>query len=122
MKYLYGFEKLEVWKLSKGFIKKIYKLTGKFPVEERYGLTSQLRRASISIASNIAEGNGRISGRERSRFAEIAYASTMEVVAQVEISFELGYISEIDLNRIKNESFELTNKINALHKYYQRKK
>jgi four helix bundle protein len=121
MKYLYGFEKLEVWKLSKGFIKQIYKLTGKFPVEERYGLTSQLRRASISIASNIAEGNGRISGRERSRFAEIAYASAIEVIAQIEISYELGYLNEEILQDYKTRSKLLTNKINSLYSYHKRK-
>jgi four helix bundle protein len=103
--YIYSFEKLEVWKLAKDFCIYIYKLTGKFPMEEKFGMVSQMRRASVSIASNIAEGSSRISKKEQSHFYTIAYSSAIELLNQLIISFELSLIHEIELNesRLKIE-------------------
>jgi four helix bundle protein len=81
-------------------IKFIYKLTKKFPREELYSLTDQLRRACISIASNIAEGYGRKSHKEYLQFYSIAYGSALEVEAQVIISKELGFINNTEFNEI----------------------
>lgn len=80
IRYKYSFEKLQVWQLAKSFTVSIYKMTEKFPEIEKFGLTGQLRRASVSICSNIAEGNSRISKKERAYFFQIAFSSTMEVL------------------------------------------
>ena len=66
--YIYSFEKLEVWQLSKEFVKDIYRLTEKFPSEEKFGLTGQLRRASVSVSSNLAEGSSRKSAKEQAHW------------------------------------------------------
>lgn len=121
MTYIYSYEKLEVWKLVKIYVKSVYELTHKFPGSEKFGLVQQMRRAAISIASNIAEGNSRISSKEQCRFTEIAYASAIEVIAQIEISYELGYLNEEILQDYKTRSKLLTNKINSLYSYHKRK-
>lgn len=79
----------------------VYQLLKKFPDEERYALCSQLRRAVISVPSNIAEGNGRMAVKEQVHFLEIAYGSTMETYCQLMLAVDLGYISERDFNAIK---------------------
>jgi len=94
---LFSFEKLDVWKLSMTLTKSVYKLTKVFPDEEKFGLTSQIRRASVSIASNIAEGSSRITGKEQARYSEISFGSLLEVLNQLIIATELEYISEAEL-------------------------
>jgi len=79
----YAFEKLEVWQKSRSLVKKIYDVTSRFPIEEKYALTIQLRRASISVSSNIAEGSTRWGKRDKARFYEIAYGSLIEVMNQL---------------------------------------
>lgn len=76
---MYSFEKLDVWKKARILTGTIYKISAKFPPEERFGLTSQIRRASVSVCSNLAEGSGRVSGKEQARFTEIAYSSLLEL-------------------------------------------
>ena len=103
--YIYSFEKLEVWRLAKDLCIYIYKLTGKFPSEEKFGLVSQMRRASISIASNTAEGSSRISKKEQSHFYTMAFSSTIELLNQLIISQALLFIYEEELqeSRLKIE-------------------
>lgn len=97
-------KKLDVWKKSLELVSNIYKLTNSFPREEQFGLTSQIRRASVSIISNIAEGFARSSEIERKRFLEIARSSLVEVDTQIEISKTLGYISEYNIKELKENS------------------
>ena len=94
---------LDVWKLSIQLTTIIYDLTGNFPKTERYGLISQLRRAAISIPSNIAEGAARSSVKERRRFYEIARSSLVEIDTQLEISFSLGFAAEKYLPKLKDK-------------------
>jgi len=110
----YSFEKLDVWKLAKEISVYIYQLTKAFPNEERFGLTSQMRRAAVSIASNIAEGCSRISPRDQSRFYTIAFSSTMELLNQLIISKELKFISEVDLEEGRLKIEQLTRKLSSL--------
>ena len=91
---MYNFEKLEVWHLSRDLVKKVYSLLQEFPSEERYALCDQIRRAVISIPSNIAEGDSRISPKEQMHFIEIAYGSLMEVYCQLCIAVDLCYLRE----------------------------
>jgi len=93
----YSFEKLEVWQNSKELTISIYKLTDTFPSDEKFGLVSQLRRASVSIATNLAEGSGRTNKNDKAHFTQIAYGSLMEVLNLLLISEELKFIAEHDL-------------------------
>ncbi len=83
MGHKYQFERLEVWQLSISFTKVIYQLTDRFPDSEKFGLVNQIRRAGVSVSSNIAEGSGCISPKNQARFYEIAYSSLMEVASQM---------------------------------------
>ncbi|UCE07995.1 MAG: four helix bundle protein [bacterium] len=96
-------KKLEVWKKCIEFVTNIYKATERFPRKELYGLTSQIRRAAVSVASNIAEGAARSSAVERKRFFEIARSSLVEIDTQIEISINLKYCTNDDLAAIENQ-------------------
>ncbi len=89
-----SFRDLEVWQKSIQLVKKIYVITQKFPKEEAYGLTNQMRRSAVSIASNIAEGKTRQTKNEYVQFLHIALGSAAELETQVVISKELNYIDE----------------------------
>jgi four helix bundle protein len=90
----YSFEKLECWQHARNLATWIYKLTADFPPEEKFGLISQMRRAAISIASNLAEGSSRISSKDQSHFSTMAYSSTIELLNQLIISKDLGFLEE----------------------------
>ncbi len=89
------FKELIVWQKSRLLVKQIYEMTANFPDEEKYGLISQIRRASISIPSNIAEGCGKNSDKEFIRFLEIANSSCYEIETQIIISQDLGFMNKI---------------------------
>jgi four helix bundle protein len=88
------YEDLEVWQASMDLVVKIYAASRKFPVDERYGLTSQLRRAAVSVASNIAEGKGRISDKELLQFLSRARGSLYEVQTQLKVAQLLQYMTD----------------------------
>lgn len=119
--YIYSFEKLEVWQEAKEFTKIIYAFTSKFPDSEKFGLTSQIRRATVSICSNIAEGSARKTGKDKARFTTIAFSSAVEVLNQLIISKELGFLSEEDYQKSRSQLESITNKLNSLRKYQLRK-
>lgn len=93
---VFGYRKLIAYQKGKEVVKRTYQLLKKFPSEERYAMCDQLRRASVSITSNIAEGINRFSVKDKAHFVEMAYGSLMEVSSQFEIAEELGYISSED--------------------------
>jgi four helix bundle protein len=113
---VFSFEKLIVWQESKTLAKDIYVLTKKFPDDERFGLISQMRRCSISIASNIAEGSGRHSNKDKARFTEIAYGSAMELLNQLIISEELSFIETEKLTQLRIQISKITAMLNSLRK------
>lgn len=90
---VFGYRKLTAYQKGKEVVKRTYKLLKKFPAEERWAMCDQLRRASVSITSNIAEGINRFSVKDKAHFIEMSYGSLMEVSSQFEIAEELGYIS-----------------------------
>ena len=92
--YDYSFQRLRVWQNARKLNLTVYRITKEFPKSEQYGLTNQLRRASVSISSNIAEGSGRFSIKDQSNFYRIAYASTLEVLSQMYLSLDLNLIDE----------------------------
>lgn len=89
---MHRFKELEIWKKSRKFCSEIYNITADFPAEEKFGLTNQLRRASVSIPSNIAEGSSRNSQKDFSRFLEIAIGSAYEIETQLLIATDLGFL------------------------------
>ncbi len=117
---MFNFQQLEVWQLSIGFADSVYKTTDGFPSHELYGLTSQLRRASVSISSNIAEGSGRGSNKEFQRFIGIAYGSLMECVSQLEIARRRNYLTlEVcrDLNSLGERIARMLSRLrDSLHR------
>ena len=89
----YSYKNLEVYKESKTLVKQVYAFIRKFPREEQYALCDQLRRAVISIPSNLAEGSGRTSAKDQAHFFEMAFGSLMEVDCQIDIAYDLDYVS-----------------------------
>jgi len=114
MGYLFAFERLEVWQLARKFFKDSYSLIDTFPSSERYNLVDQIRRATTSIALNLAEMTSRSSYKEQAHYSEIAYGSTIEVYCAFLLSFDMEYINEQQLEELKEKISELSNKINAL--------
>lgn len=112
--YKHSFEKLEVWQDSIDLVEVIYKITKDFPVDERFGLTNQMRRCSVSIASNLAEGTSRITQKDKSHFSTIAFSSTMELLNQVIISKRLNFIDNDGYEKLHIQLLMISNKINAL--------
>lgn len=110
----FSFENLEVWNDVKLLTKDIYIVTNNFPDSERFGLISQIRRATISVSSNIAEGSARMSKKDQAHFYHIAFSSLMEVLSQLLISVELEYIKESDLQKLREKISSIGYKINAL--------
>ena len=107
---------LEVWKRSIELISQIYSITENFPKKEMFGLSNQMRRASISIASNIAESASRKSCLERRRFYEISRSSAVELDTQLEIALMLNYISKIELDKIEEDFIQLFKMLSGLIK------
>ena len=114
--YEYNFEKLEVWKFSIDFAKKVYEITESFPDIEKFGLVSQIRRAVVSISSNVAEGSAKQSLKDQARFTEMAFGSLMEILNQMILSFKLKFIKEKDYIDIRNYIENLSRQLNALKK------
>lgn len=118
MEYKYSFEKLEVWNDARNLVKMIYLHTNNFPERERFGLSSQMQRAVVSIISNIAEGVSRNSVKEKIRFVELAYGSLMELYCQLYVSVDLDYLTPSTFTLIKAEIDKIANKANALKRNF----
>ncbi len=114
MKFTYSFEKMVVWQLARKVTNQIYTKTKNFPKEELFGITSQIRRASISIGCNLSEGSARLGDKEQKRFYQIAYGSAIEVVNLLIISFDLGLLPEADYDELRAEVEKVTFHINKL--------
>ena len=118
MDKLRSYKELQIWKVSMDFVLEVYKLTDKFPSSELYGLTSQIRRSSVSIPSNIAEGSCRKNTKEYIQFLYISNGSLSEVETQLEIAHKLGYFKNIeDINKkLRYMRIMLVNLIHSLQK------
>ena len=105
---------LIVYQKSKQLVIDIYKLLETFPDAERFALCNQIRRAVVSIPSNIAEGMGRVSDKDQAHFLNIAYGSVMETYAQLDIAHYLGYINDEIFNKLENEIEEVSKMISVM--------
>jgi four helix bundle protein len=108
------FKDLEVWKAAMELAVEVYRLTAQFPKEERCGLTSQMRRAAVSIPSNIAEGKGRSSDKELIQFLCHSRGSLFEIETQLTIAEQLGYPTTEDCNAIRLEAARIGQLLNGL--------
>ncbi len=116
MEQYFSFEKLKVYQDARVLVADIYALTATFPHHQIYGLTSQLQRSIVSVPSNIAEGSGRFSVKEKVHFLEIAYGSLMEAYCQIQIAGDIGYIPSEEVTNLKRRMFKLSTLINNLSK------
>ena len=115
------YRKLTVYHKALDLVKTVYLLTESFPSSERHGLSNQIQRAAISVPSNIAEGMGRFSNKERVHFLEIANGSLMEVMCQLEVSLLLGYISQQQFDEQELLISDMTKMLVGLRKTFDNK-
>ncbi len=111
---MFGFENLEVWQKAIEFADCVYHATRSFPTDERYGLSSQMRRCSVSISSNIAEGSSRASNKDFIRFLEIAFGSALECVSQMHIAARQDYLRKADFDDLYQRAAQLTRMLSGL--------
>ena len=110
------FRKLNVYVNSKELTKYVYTVIKQFPQEEKFALCSQIRRAVTSIPINIAEGFGRFSQKEKARFVEIAFGSLTELFCEMEISYELGYLTKEQYEETEHQMTIISKQLSNLHK------
>lgn len=110
------FEKLSVWQNARTLVKDIYLCTADFPSQEQFGVTSQLRRATTSIAANIAEGMSRAGDKDKLRFLNQAYSSAIEVINFLILSLDLGFLKEESYTKLRSQIEYITNQLQALSK------
>lgn len=110
------FTELKVWQRGHALVLSVYRMTAGFPLNERYGLTSQVRRAALSVPTNIAEGSKRITSQEYARFLNVAEASLAETEYLLMVSRDLGYITTIMADKAFLEISELSRMLHGLRK------
>ena len=120
MSEISSYRDLDVWKQSRQLVKSVYQLSKSFPKEEQFGLTNQLRRAAISVPSNIAEGSGRNHSKDSIQFFFIARGSLYEIETQLIISFDLEYISESQLQEVLVQVTRCKKLLNGFINYFQK--
>ena len=112
--YQFPHEKLQVWHSARALAKMVYDKIAAFPKHEQFGLTSQLRRSSVSVMSNLAEGSGRTSARDQAHFSQMAYGSLLELDAQFQLSVDLGFLDAYGYEEVRAMIDDLAVKISAL--------
>jgi four helix bundle protein len=110
----YPFEKLRVWESARQLARNVYGLTRSFPRAEIYGLTSQINRAAISVAANLAEGSARTSRKDQAHFSQIAYGSLMELACLLIIAVDVEYLSAATETKVREQIEEVSRQLNAL--------
>lgn len=110
----FSFEGLRVYQASRLLVKDVYKLVNKLPAIENFALSSQIRRAVVSVKSNIAEGSGRNHAKDKSHFIDMAYGSLMETYSELETAADLGYITDEEVYSIKTEVVDIGKMLSGL--------
>lgn len=114
------YRKLEVWQMGREINKDVYKTTAGFPKSELYGLTSQMRRASVSIVSNVAEGCGRDSVKELIQFLRVSFGSVREIETQFYVALDVGYLDKVSFDEIMERLDKLSKKLWSYIKYLKK--
>ena len=120
MENINSYRDLDVWQQSRELVKLVYPLTKKFPKDEQFGLTSQLRRAAVSVPSNIAEGCGRNHSKDSIQFFFIARGSLYEIETQLILVSDLGFITNDDLQQAMEQVTRCKKLINGFINYFQK--
>ena len=113
---MFKFEKLDVWQSAVEYADLIYSVTQSFPADERFGLTSQLRRSAVSVSSNIAEGSSRSSDTDMARFIEIAYGSLLESVSEMEIAKRQKFLKDEMFEAVYNKAEDLAKMLSGFRR------
>lgn len=114
--FRFAFEKLNIWQDCRGLSKNVYSDTKGFPGEEKFGIINQMRRASISVCSNIAEGSSRTSFKDQAHFYQLAYSSLMELMNQIILANDFGYLNKDQIKSYRLHIEKIANMLNALLK------
>ncbi|MDZ7721964.1 MAG: four helix bundle protein [candidate division KSB1 bacterium] len=114
--FRFAFEKLNVWQEARVLSKNVYFDTKDFPGEEKFGIINQMRRAAVSVCSNIAEGSSRTSAKDQAHFYQLSYSSLMELMNQVIIANDLGYLNNEKENQYRLDIEKVANMLNSLRK------
>ncbi len=114
MRKQFPFEKLEVWQEARKLVVEVYQCTRRFPNEEQFGLTSQLTRAAVSVANNLAEGSGRSSLKDQAYFTNLAHGSLMETASDLIIATDLEFINAQETDPILHQAYDLAVRIHNL--------
>ena len=117
----FSFEGLEVYKAARLLVRDVYRLQQKFPKTEIYALGDQIRRSASSVTSNIAEGSGRNSFKEKVHFIEISYGSLMEAFSQLQIAQDLGYLTDKDIDGIRPSFISVAKMLSGLKSYFEKR-
>jgi four helix bundle protein len=115
------FKNLDVWREAKNLVLSIYKITETFPKHELFGLSNQMRRAAVSIPSNIAEGTGRRTNKDKAHFSYTSRGSLFELETQIVIAFELAYITSEDYDKVLQQVVKCRQLINGYINYFEKK-
>lgn len=118
----FSFEGLEVYQAARVLVRDVYRLQQKFPKLETYALGDQIRRSASSVTSNIAEGSGRNSFKEKTHFIEIAYGSLMEAFSQLQIAQDLDYLAQEEIDNIRPSFIEVAKMLSGLKAYFENQK
>lgn len=113
---IFSFEKLKVWQKARLFHREVFRLTTSFPYEQNYALIPQIRRAALSVPSNISEGAGRLGSKEFVHFISIAYGSLMETMNQLILAEDMGYVTEEMMVKLRLDVAEIARMLTALKK------
>ena len=116
----FSFEGLEVYQTARSLVRDVYRLQQKFPKTETYALGDQIRRSASSVTSNIAEGSGRNSYKEKAHFIEMAYGSLMEAFSQLQIAQDLGYLTDNDIDAIRPSFINVAKMLSGLKAYFEK--
>jgi four helix bundle protein len=111
---LFAFEKLEVWQDARKLVVSVYQRTRQFPKSEMYGMTSQLNRACVSVANNLAEGSGRASLKDQAHFSSQAFGSLMETASDIIIATDLGFLPQEPSDALLDLAYDLSVRIHNL--------
>ena len=117
----FSFENLNVYQLVRGFVRDVYLVQKGFPAEERFALCDQIRRALISISSNLAEGSGRDSFKEKIHFVNISYGSLMEVYSQLQLSVDLGFLSQTKFDLLRQDKINIAKMLSGLKSSFEKR-
>ena len=112
----FQFEKLRVYVMARELVKEVYLLQNRIPKEERFALSSQIRRSITSVVANIAEGNSRISSKEKAHFIEISFGSLLEAFSELQMAQDLGFISNADIETVRPKFYDVAKMLSGLRR------